>query len=478
MGKAEERPDYSQMSEVSSRLGTLASPDSKFAAGLEYLNYNYPYLLTHVLNIGEPAWSDQIDTAAVASANPASANPDFFFVFNPEFIEELSAEEVGFVAAHETMHILLNHIQLARQFENKQLFNIAADAVINDSLADQGMELIEGVAVGNELIGENCANLTVREVYEELLKRADSAAESDSGSAGADPFGDIREIDSHTWTDGRTGAAAEAFYQKALAKGSVSEQIADMRADESGDFGEARAEISGSFASSAGPGVLEAWRKESGVSLAWEELLKEIDPDIFADLSGPAGPPPRPSFRQRPRWLAAFPETNLPVYETAIEEKSAGKGRPAIVMALDTSGSISDSDARRFITLARSIPRDKVELFCCTFTTGFSPLDLDKPTYPSGGTDFSAIEDFIRQSVVGQELGSGEKISYPKAVVVITDGYASFSRRSPNPSNLPNWTWLLTSGGSADYINSHYSRVRAKGRSRTSRLTKFISKQS
>jgi len=426
------------------------APEEKFRAGLEYLNEEYPFFLTHVLNIGAPVWTPALETAAVTYEPGQSAN-DFSFVFNPDFALELDDAEIGFVAAHETMHILLNHLSLAEKFASKELFNLAADAVINDYLADQGLRLPDGVVTGEALIGEDCSGLTVTEVYERALLEAGTSpsgtgGEKGSGDESGDSEGGYRQMDSHDWIHAEDAdkpfakEAADTAYQ--AAKDTLPQQLDDIRED-------TPQSASGGTAAGSGDGALQQWRRQKGISLAWEDLLKQIDPDMFADPS--PGPPPRMSWARRPRRLAGFPDTILPAVHQPEKDHKKGLEKPTIVMALDTSGSIGHQTANRFITLAKSIPIDKVNMFACTFTTSYRPLDLDNPSFSSGGTSFSPIHKFITERVIGQVPdGSSKPLKdYPKAVIVITDGHANFNNidRPTQRQLQDNWVWLICAGG-------------------------------
>jgi predicted metal-dependent peptidase len=433
---------------ITDSQSAIKSASYFFDQGLEYLNQEYPFFVTHVLNIGPPRWTNEIDTAAVQTFTPQQTD-DFQFIFNPEFAKQLSAAEIGFVAAHETMHILLNHLKLAQQFDNHSLFNLSADAVINDFLYEQGLELPEGVVTGQELIGEDCSGLTVSEVYSraELEQINNSNTQSKDSNSTEERF---RSFDDHQWlhadpNDDNTKQAIadiEQAYQQV--KDQLPDQIGEMR-----DTVAAPSRFSAQQAGSGDDNQLRKWREDSGLSLDWEDLLNEIDPDILADLS--KGPPPRHSFARRPRNLLAFPDTILPTIHKP--EKDSGKNRekPTIVMALDTSGSIGSKTANQFVTLAKSIPQDKVNLFVCTFTTKYRSLDLDHPFFSGGGTSFSAIEEYIQNKVIGKKASDSNQIlnNYPKSVIVITDGYAAFNR-SAKPSNQQlseNWMWLICNGG-------------------------------
>jgi hypothetical protein len=127
---------------------------------------------------------------------------------------------------------------------------------------------------------------------------------------------------------------------------------------------------------------------------------------------------------------------------------SAAPG-PSPSRRASTSGSIGQDDANKFVNLARSVPQQKIKLFVCTFTTQYMELDLENPQWNSGGTSFSAIDDYIRDIVMPQN-----RKQYPKGVVVITDGCASFDRGgSPDKDQEKGWYWLLTQGGRYGYGN-------------------------
>lgn len=516
----------------------------KYGDAIDYLDENYAFFLTHVLNIGTPRFTGELPTAAVALPDKDASPDDFEFLFNEEFLDQLDTQSTAFILAHETLHIVLNHLVLARSFIDykladqlqtkrkdegltkaeaealaeqlsyMQMYNIAADCVINDYLKSNGLvptdvsvslngkaedakPLNENLMWGQKIVGHNCANSTVTEVFDELLQKLEDykkqnqcpscggtgreqsqdgsgnkekqdggEGEQDGDQDGEHQHGETgkpcpdcqgsgqqgggqggieyREFDSHDWMHGK----AEKKDIKNLedlwdqVKDQAPEELVDKRDDINYD---SAMKMAGDEA-----GAINEFAVEKGVSLAWIELLKEIDPDLFKG-KGTIGPPPKASWHARPRKISAFPDTYLPVKR--IDERmplddGSGTKKPSIVMALDTSGSISRKDAARFIALAQSVPKDKMHMFTITFTTEYNKLDLDNPRYGSGGTSFSAIERYIQREVV-QELGH-----YPKAVVVITDGYASFDREKVPTGEGDSWFWLLTEGGGFSYYGN------------------------
>ena len=84
--------------------------------------------------------------------------------YNPKFIETLSAEDKNFVFSHEIMHVAFNHVERGKD-KNSQQWNIAADAVINQILKNEGLTIPE-----NAINDESAINKSTEEVYEELMK--------------------------------------------------------------------------------------------------------------------------------------------------------------------------------------------------------------------------------------------------------------------------------------------------------------------
>ena len=84
--------------------------------------------------------------------------------YNPEYLEGLSVSKQTFVLAHEVCHIAFNHI-LRSEGKDPVLWNVATDAVINQFLKRDGLEMVPGVVDMAEAI-----NYDAEELYEKLLK--------------------------------------------------------------------------------------------------------------------------------------------------------------------------------------------------------------------------------------------------------------------------------------------------------------------
>lgn len=85
--------------------------------------------------------------------------------YNKTFLETINQEQQLFIFAHELCHIAFNHI-LRSEGKNHQIWNIATDAVINQMLKRDGLDLIEGVIDIPDAINYNAEQL-----YEKMLQK-------------------------------------------------------------------------------------------------------------------------------------------------------------------------------------------------------------------------------------------------------------------------------------------------------------------
>jgi hypothetical protein len=542
-------------------MTTETLPDQKqlkkqYQEAIAFLDTRYAYFLTHVLHIGRPVWTLALPTAAVMMQekeegllgklnpwdknNPADEEAyDFSFVFNPKFSDKLTTEGRAYILAHETLHIVLNHLRLVGDFVDRDRleeiktkqkdgvkfdrqdmidsikikqamgkFNIAADCVINDYLANAGLSdaefynnpgnalydpnLPEGVPLlcrGQDKIGEDAAFLTVHDVFERLEEQAqqnkqnqqngqgqggqgDDDEESDDQQqgqgGGVGSFKDADEtegrggqaLDSHDWLfdDDFAEAMADAIdelNEEIEKAGKMPSDIQDKKDEESGQMTQAQQNLQKSMRAGSEDGNIKDFMGRTGAQLGWVKLMKELDPDLFKEPA--IAPPPAAQWHRRPRKLAGMPKNViLPVREVAKREKEA-REKPAIVLMLDVSSSIGPRDADRFIELAKSIPQERIKLFCATFNTSYKHVDIvnDERFNIGGGTSFDTIPAFI-EDIVKPEL----KGKYPKAVVIITDGEASLSR-TPTDEEAKGWYWLISP---ADRSGSYYPASRNIGR--------------
>lgn len=457
------------LAEARERIESISLP-KHWNASIDYLDENFAFFLTHVLNMGDPEWNGSIPTAAVALPGKGQTiKDDFRFMFNPVFAALLEEDELAFVAAHETMHILLNHLALLDRgkqrgrFSDPQKFNVAADCVINDYLVSMGLNpgrVRDYGMFGPDVVGYDCSNATVSEVYVDVPDNPQGGDGSENQSGGASGSGEggggsgdgldkyMEEMGqgagtgTHDWLhnpEAGQADAAEKIGDDTAKNGNTPQDVQDKKQDDQhkGTPG-------------AGPGseagAMRNFVENKGVSLKWAELLKQVNPDYFIGR----GPRPRPSYHRPRRKLAGvishYGADRMGILPVSREPDSVKGKQPSIVMFMDGSGSCSDW-IDNFATLAKSVDPKKIKLMAWTFSTYTVPFDVeaDNNKMASGGTMFSPIEETIQKEVV-PVLGH-----YPMAVVVMTDLEGAFNSIKPPEKEKENWCWLATHGGRYDY---------------------------
>lgn len=101
-----------------------------------------------------------------ASVETAAVTTDRVILLNPEFVEKCTARQLEFLLAHEVMHIVFAHIA-RRGDRDPVIYNIACDAVINETLIAEGVG--EFIAGGIRMLGAQYR--TSESIYDEIASR-------------------------------------------------------------------------------------------------------------------------------------------------------------------------------------------------------------------------------------------------------------------------------------------------------------------
>ena len=460
---------------------------SIYLDAIDVLDSRYPYLATHVLNLGKPSYSDGIPTAAMALTKAgikgkrniqSSMDIDFELIVNRGFekMMDKKADDEGhsyaFVLAHECMHLLLGHLTIMRNYDSAMKFNIATDCIINDWLYAHGFKISEAVLQpcrGEFYVGFDAEGSSVDEIYN-LLPDEDELGEQfgESGDSLVDDHEDglMGGQDGSGGGDSQDGNgggnentpelsqteldamadAVEDMIRKRLEN--TPDEMKEMIADHNEDLSDLGGMVGGWSPSGFG---MQKQASDAGVELKWVDLMNTIQPDLF-DRGGKNLEIDRSFARPNRKLMRQYPRVVMPG-----NAPSAGgfggnkKGESGFVLALDCSGSIPRDAQRKFQTLAKSIPTDKAKVYACTFSTEYVEFDLERDDnrIAGGGTAFLAVEKFVQDKVV-PDLGH-----YPKSIVVITDGGSSLDSyygsasgtKPPNDDELTHWYWLMLMAG-------------------------------
>lgn len=143
---------------------------AKFREGLEELLFVSPEYGSLARAMGAPVFDESQETAYVTYDGTA-----IMFAFNPDFIMTLSVDETAAVILHEAHHVILKHLEEAKdtdQFPDDDARIKAHECIINDTIKEVfEMTLPGGIMFGEDLLGESCANKLTKPVYDKFAQK-------------------------------------------------------------------------------------------------------------------------------------------------------------------------------------------------------------------------------------------------------------------------------------------------------------------
>lgn len=439
-----------------------------FDDAVDWLNAYKPFFATLVVNMGIPVYDESVPTACVMWDDPESADREVVFKMNPNFFDPLTDSEAAGVISHEALHIVLHHLEEMEDeyYQNGNALMIAQECTINDRLTNHSFELPKPHLTGPEYVGCDTSEMSVKDIYN-MIAGKDDLDRVKIGCGHADQMesktnSEMPDEMKQALADLLSASESALDKMKEAVQGmdtnEVEEDVKDALDMEEQDIplGEQKRSMGGCSNKGFAERV-EDYANENNVSFAWAKLMANVNADILADAGeGLIDVESVYSWRTNYTPLAHLaPKVILPglIEGENEDDDNVDYGKESIALALDFSGSINRSLRHTLGNIARSIPEDKIDVVACTFSTHFIPFDhnKDRNIVASGGTDFSAVEKFVRN--IEEKRGA-----YPKAVVILTDGDAHFRNEEPSNENMKNWHWVYTS----QHNFNHYSRKQAE----------------
>jgi predicted metal-dependent peptidase len=331
------------------------------------------------------------------------------FYYNSRFIMMLKPKEVEFLVGHEVLHVVYDHMG-RRGTRDPQIWNIADDYAVNADLKRHKVgEFIKTVPC---LYEQKYDGKAAEEIYDDLMKNVQKISIEDLVD---------QMIDDHM--DGEDGESDGDGDQEGKGKGRPK-----MSAEERERVRQEvkQAIINAAQSAEAGTlpkGVERLVRQHTNPVMPWRELIQtNLTSAIRSDYSWM-----RPSRRG---WHmdAIMPGMN-PGEEIDV------------VVSIDMSGSISNSQAQAFLGeiggMMDSFDGYKVHVFCFDTET-YNPKDFssenmdlieDYEPMGGGGTDFDCIFRYLKENAID-----------PKRLIVFTDGYPCGSWGDPDYCDT---TWII-----------------------------------
>ena len=314
------------------------------------------------------------------------------FYYNSRFIMMLKPKEVEFLVGHEVLHVVYDHMG-RRGNRDPEIWNIADDYAVNADLKRHKVgEFIKTVPC---LYEQKYDGKAAEEIYDDLMKNVQKISIEDLLD---------QMIDDHMDDEGDGDGDQDGEGNKKGKRPSMSPEERERVRQEV-----KQAIINAASSAEAGSlplGVERLIKQHTNPVMPWRELIQtNLTSAIRTDYSWM-----RPSRRG---WHmdAIMPGMN-PGEEIDV------------VIAIDMSGSISNSQAQAFLGeicgMMNSFDGYKVHVFCFDTET-YNPkdfssenMDLIEEYEPmgGGGTDFDCIFKYLK------DIGN-----VPKRLICFTDGY-------------------------------------------------------
>ena len=301
---------------------------------------------------------------------PTAATNGKRVVFNPDFLDTLTDEEVKFLAAHECFHPMLEHI-FRRGDRQRKRWNMAGDYVINQLLTDEGIGKMPKVGLLDRNI-YNAGGGTSEGIYNVLPDMPGD------GSGAGEPGGPMDDCED------AEGSPAEQAQQQAEMKVSV-----------------AQAAQAAKMMGKLSAGMRRLVDEVLQPAVDWRDVLRRFVQKCKSDSRTWA----RPNRR--------FVSQGL--YLPSVTGETLGE----LLFAVDCSGSIGQREINQFAAEIQFVKDDMQpsKIHVVYFDSRVSHYEsyerddaLDIKPHGGGGTDFAPVFEYMREHQID-----------PVACVFLTD---------------------------------------------------------
>jgi predicted metal-dependent peptidase len=400
--------------------------DTKLARARTKLILDKPFLGALVMRLpmqaADPKWCQTTATDARG------------FYYNADYIDALSLDQTQFVLAHEALHCALSHFA-RRMHRDKHRWDVACDHAINPLLVKEGLRPPPGTLLVDSFEGmtaeeiypyieENSSDRPMdRHVYDEEDKRSEDPDQKDSGEDENDRPDDNSPGDQPSdEQDGSSGDEPDK-QQDENAGGAPQPPPLDPTEQEALEV-QWKQRLAG-----AAQTAMQAGKMSGTMARLVEHLLQ----------------PSLPWRMLLARYLTAAARDDYSFSRPSRREASyilpsLRSSQVDMVVALDTSGSISDAEMGEFLAEVNAIKgqmRARVTLLACDQQVDpdapwvyepWEEFSLPKEFTGGGGTAFTPVFEWVETR--GRE---------PDILVYFTDAEGEFPEREPHYPTI----WLV-----------------------------------
>ena len=428
---------------------------------------------------GETTCTDAVPTAATDGINT---------YFNPEFVQTLDDKELLFVAIHECMHKVYKHLFIWKKLREKYalLTNMANDYVINPMIRDLDPEerflriprYKDGPKKGEVmcLIDDNFEGMDTKQVVDILRKEnEEKEPEEPKGHGPSGPpsqpkkkvengegpkvSGNGGDGEEDPDSDPDPDPDSDPEYSEKIMK-RAEDQHDDHNYGEDEDTEAANNELDRAIrqavevAGAGADGVAREVMKLLAVETPWQDILAEF---IKQQVKGGG----QTTWRKYNRRLIGSD-----IYMPSMLDERAG----SMVVAIDTSGSISQDIVTKFLSELKAIVTDVVpeklhlmywgSTVCAEETyDDMSYATLEDSTKPvgGGGTKPACVQAWVGDGV---KTGAYQNLD---AIIVFTDGYFYGDKQGEwEQLGIPVQWAVIERGGNAKFTPTFGSLIKVK----------------
>lgn len=313
--------------------------------------------------------------------------------YNEEFFKKLTGEEREFLMAHEGMHIALEHCTERAVGMDPELWNKAADYVINLMLTKIGLKMPKG-----GLLRHDFNNMSTKQIYRQLEaeEARNGKGSTPDNSMGGQSLKDIKEPPSN---DQKTRKEIKEQVEELVMRGKV------------------MAEMAGCMPGDLGPDLQRLIDGLTKPAIPWQRVLQRF----FNAMNKGDYSWRKPNRRYQP----------LGMYLPSLYTPAMGP----VDFAWDTSGSITDQIFKYFVSETHFVLKKFNPEYITVMQFDHTLRSKDKvrtardllklEMQGGGGTHIDeAIAEFAKNN--------------SQALIVLTDGYLN-THHIPNPGKPVIW---------------------------------------
>ena len=378
----------------------MKSVETKLAAARTRLILDKPFLGALVMRLP----MQEVNAAWC----PTTATDARKFYFKRDYIDALSLDETQFMLAHEALHCALSHFA-RRQHRTRHRWDLACDFAINPLLVEDGLKPPPGA-----LITEHFRGMTAEEIYPLL-----------------DEFEDQETLDNHAYDTEHKQQKGIGSNERNLSSGQSHAEGAEE--DQSGSSEESR------------PAPLTPDEQEM-LSIQWQQRMAGAAQQAMqiGKLSGSLAriidhllQPQLPWRMLLARYLTSSARDDYSYMRPSRRQgdfilPSLRSQQIELAVALDTSGSITESEFSEFLAEVNALKgqiRARITLITCDAKLAesgpwiFEPWDefiLPDIIKGGGGTSFKPVFEWIEQESMD-----------PGLLLYFTDAEGDFPSQQP-----------------------------------------------